>query len=104
LKYDHIRSKNFDPGNCKHLACSEIRAANLSGYCNDEYSYMHTLVKSGWNSRKMNNCVKSKANEHMIVYYEHCNEKSINYVNEVWDKCYLDKSPIKDFSREKSYI
>ena len=30
--YDHCRAK-VDWGNCVHHACSEIRAANLSGDC-----------------------------------------------------------------------
>jgi mitochondrial inner membrane protease ATP23 len=31
--FDHCRVK-LDIGSCKHLACSEIRAANLSTDCN----------------------------------------------------------------------
>jgi inner membrane protease ATP23 len=31
--YDHCRAANLDWTNCEHHACSEIRAANLSGDC-----------------------------------------------------------------------
>ena len=31
--YDHCRGKNLDWTNCQHHACSEIRAAALSGGC-----------------------------------------------------------------------
>ena len=31
--YDDCRVKDFDQRNCKQVACSEIRAANLSGDC-----------------------------------------------------------------------
>jgi len=102
--YDNSRTKDFDPTNCSHLACSEIRAANLSGYCSNEYSYIHSVVNSGWNKKRINDCVKSKANEHMMTYYDHCSDKGIKYINEVWPKCYPDRSPLKDFSREKNYL
>ena len=102
--YDNIRSKDFHPRNCNHLACSEIRAANLSGYCEGEYSFFNAYVNSEWNTRRNLECVKSKANEHLIQYYDHCSTDSMKYINEVWNKCYIDKSPIKDFSKEKDYI
>jgi inner membrane protease ATP23 len=102
--YDNTRAKDYDPTNCNHLACSEIRAANLGGYCSDEYSYVDTITQSGWNKKRMEDCIKSKATEHMMVYYEHCEDKSSSYVSNVWLKCYADKSPLKDFYREKSYL
>lgn len=102
--YDNIRSKDYNPQNCLHLACSEIRAANLSGYCADDYSYIGTLIDSTSNKRRNQNCVKSKANEHMMVYYEHCAEKSNIYISEAWNKCFMDTSPVRDFSKQKSYL
>lgn len=31
--YDHCRAKDLDWNSCRHHACSEIRAAVLSGDC-----------------------------------------------------------------------
>ena len=31
--YDHKRATNYDFSNCKHLACTEIRAANFNTKC-----------------------------------------------------------------------
>lgn len=102
--YDNVRAKDFDPKNCHHLACSEIRAANLSGYCSDDYSYLNSILNSHQNKKRNMDCVKSKANEHMMVYYDHCVDKSISYINDVWGKCYMDTNPIRDFSRQKGYL
>jgi inner membrane protease ATP23 len=102
--YDNVRSKDYNPQNCRHLACSEIRAANLAGYCEGEYSYVNAFTNTAWNQKRNVDCVKSKANEHMMTYYDHCSKDSIKYVNEVWSKCYIDKSPIKDFSKQRNFI
>jgi hypothetical protein len=102
--YDNVRSNSFDPGNCLHLACSEIRAANLAGYCDKEFSYVNSMVNSSWNKKRNHDCVKAKSNEHLMLYYQHCQKDSIKYINEAWGKCYADKSPIKDFSKEESFI
>lgn len=102
--YDNNRSVDYDPKNCLHLACSEVRAANLSGYCENDYSYFYAVVNQSWNKKYNIDCVKSKANEHLSNYYQHCEKDSRNYINKVWAKCYQDHSPIKDFSREKNFI
>lgn len=102
--YDNARSKDFSPQNCRHLACSEIRAANLAGYCEGEYSLASAYLNSSWNQKRNVDCVKAKANEHMMTYYDHCAADSVKYVNDVWGKCYIDKSPIKDFSKQKNFI
>jgi hypothetical protein len=98
--YDNIRSDNYSFKNCNHLACSEIRAAKLAGYCSGSFSYFSDPNR---NMKRNINCVKSKAHEHMVTYYEHCSEPLTN-INAVWDKCYNDDSPVKDFSREKPFL
>lgn len=32
--YDHVRTENYSPSNCRHHACSEVRAAGFSNKCN----------------------------------------------------------------------
>jgi inner membrane protease ATP23 len=102
--YDNVRSKDYDSRNCHHLACSEIRAANLSGYCSNDFSYLNAYTSMKRNKIRNFDCVKSKAVEHINMYYSHCTKHSMEYVNDVWDKCYLDNSPIKDFMNTKSFI
>jgi hypothetical protein len=102
--YDKIRSNDYNLGNCYHVACSEIRAAKLAGYCSLSFSYFSGLFKNDMNTVRNVNCVRSKANEHIMTYYDHCAENSMNYINAVWDKCYNDNSPMKDFAREKPYL
>lgn len=104
LMYDNLRTTNYNPKNCNQLACSEIRAANIAGYCNNSYSYVNAYVDTRKNSSRNIACVKSKSVEHMETYYEHCVEEPLQYINNVWEKCYADKSPIKDFAREDKFI
>ena len=102
--YDNVRSTNYDFNNCYHLACSEIRAANLADYCSDEYSYFNAYTNVKWNKNRHMDCVKSTANAHLMRYYEHCASNSMEYVNTAWNKCYIDNSPIKDFNIVKSFF
>jgi hypothetical protein len=102
--YDKIRSTDYNYKNCFHLACSEIRAAKLAGYCSGSYTYFSGFFDTNKNLERNVSCVRSKANEHLMSYYDHCVDKSITYINSVWDKCYNDNSPVKDFSREKSFL
>ncbi|KAL2623305.1 hypothetical protein R1flu_003510 [Riccia fluitans] len=46
--YDHCRAANLDWTNCQHHACSEIRAANLSGDC----KWMLELLRGHTNIRQ----------------------------------------------------
>jgi inner membrane protease ATP23 len=56
--YDHCRAKNLDWCNCEHHACSEIRAASLSGDCN----FKMELLRGHYNIAKQHQaCVKRRA-------------------------------------------
>jgi hypothetical protein len=104
LMYDHLRSSNYDHNNCQHLACSEVRAAKLSGYCKHSYSYFNAFYAQERNETLLKNCVKTKAVEHMNTYYEHCSNDCKKNVDFVFEKCYQDNVPIYDFQREKNFI
>ncbi len=43
--YDEYRSSNYDSDNCKHLACTEVRAANFNSKCNPRERYNSRLSK-----------------------------------------------------------
>ena len=96
--YDQERSENFNPDNCKHLACTEVRAAAVNTKCN-------AVTKSGlpfWVQKGMPTnydrieaseyCVKDLAIEH-LKERDKCAAKAERYVNYVFDKCYKDRSP-----------
>ena len=101
--YDNVRSSNYDFNNCYHLACSEIRAANLADYCSSEYSLLNAYTNVKLNKKRHVDCVKSTANANLMTYYENCARNSMEYINTAFDKCYLDNSPIKDFNIVKPF-
>jgi len=80
--YDHVRSDNYDFNNCLHLACSEVRAAKLSGQCKHSFSYVYSKVNPNWNTDKNYSCVKQNANENMIKYYDHC-ASNVSFINKI---------------------
>ncbi|KAF4321813.1 hypothetical protein BBO99_00004500 [Phytophthora kernoviae] len=69
--YDHCRNK-IDWNNCEHHACSEIRAAALSGDCNWKYEFF----RKNFNVNQ----------QHQV---DECIEK-------VFDTCYRDVSPYRE--------
>ncbi len=102
--YDHIRSTNYDFSNCSHLACSEVRAAKLSGYCNTSFNYLSIYSNQEKNLEKNKSCVRNKASELVATYYDHCQSRATSYVNSVIEKCYYDDTPVKDLAREKDFM
>lgn len=57
--YDICRVKNFDGANSKHMACTEIRAAALSGEC----AYLHEMYRGKFQlANGHRDCVKRRAN------------------------------------------
>lgn len=74
---DNHRIKGYSQSNCNHLACSEIRAANLSGVCSDSYTYFN-MMRSGTHNYRLNeNCIKNHSFQNMVKYYDHCKGKII---------------------------
>jgi inner membrane protease ATP23 len=98
--YDNIRSTDYDFKNCKHVACSEVRAAKLAGYCSDSFSY---FSNSNSNNFRNQTCARNKAFEHISTYYDHCGETAMNDINSVFEKCYSDNTPL-DFTRERPFL
>ena len=56
--YDHCRAKDLDWCNCAHHACSEIRAASLSGDCNYKMEVLRGNFGLAGQHQK---CVKRRA-------------------------------------------
>ena len=94
--YDFKRSENYSFDNCKHLACTEVRAALFHSQCNPaERSKMSRLRITGQSKAKMDAnefCVKEKAIE-FLGERKKCADKADRYVNYVFEKCKTDTAP-----------
>jgi inner membrane protease ATP23 len=87
--YDHCRVE-LDPGNCDHIACTEVRAAHLSGDCdlNQEINRRNFHFKAQGMA-----CAKRRAQLN-VQSHPHCaGEKGIEAVARVFDACYSDTAP-----------
>lgn len=73
-----------------HIACSEIRAINLSGECKED--------SSNWLSRKPDyaTCVVSRAKANVMAspHFKLTKEEAEQVVTQVWDVCFNDLQPI----------
>ncbi|OCF37940.1 mitochondrial inner membrane protease ATP23 [Kwoniella heveanensis CBS 569] len=91
--YDHCRFK-VDWGNLRHHACSEIRAANLSGDCR-----WTREVKRGFYSfnKQHQACVKRRAILSVLANPA-CKTPDMaeKAVNEVWESCFKDTRPFDE--------
>ncbi|CAB9529097.1 Mitochondrial inner membrane protease ATP23 [Seminavis robusta] len=94
---DTCRSKMDPQSNCIHLACTEIRAENLSGECN----FKNELFKIGPHSLKQHGqeCVKRRA---MLSVNAHprCRERAEEYVDAAMHRCYQDVFPFERHPNE----
>ncbi|KAL6440555.1 hypothetical protein ACFW04_003215 [Cataglyphis niger] len=90
--FDYCRNK-LDTKNIDHLACTEIRAANI-GHC----SFMSSLLQG--NSSFINikathqNCVKEKAKFSIMAVHEVTAEIADAAIERVFTKCYNDLEPV----------
>ncbi|XP_038054540.1 mitochondrial inner membrane protease ATP23 homolog [Patiria miniata] len=91
--YDHHKAK-VDWTDLKAVACSEIRAANLSGDC----SFLSEKFYR-WNiGAKYNNkaCVKRLAVSSIIATRDLSREEADKTVDGVWETCFHDYAPFTD--------
>lgn len=90
--FDYCRAK-FDYDNIEHVACSEIRAANLTACkITDRFKYGGTLL---WNFKKSHRlCVKDAAYESVKAYAPHKSPNEVvDVIEKVFDECYNDLEP-----------
>jgi inner membrane protease ATP23 len=89
--YDRCVNK-YDFNNVEHLACTEIRKANLAN-C-DWTAYMWT-DGANWSVRKEHaNCVKLNAFQSLVKTRFVPDDIAKETVDKVFDKCYKDLEPI----------
>ncbi|KAM5171407.1 mitochondrial inner membrane protease ATP23 homolog isoform 2-T2 [Mantella aurantiaca] len=88
--YDHCRANVDFISNVQHLACSEIRAASLSGDC----SLMNemTRLKFGFKQHHQT-CVRDRAIRSILAVRNVSQETAEKAVNEVFDSCFNDREP-----------
>ena len=94
---DTCRSKMDPQKNCIHLACTEIRAENLSQECN----FMNELLRVGPHSLQKHgqDCVKRRA---MLSVSSHprCRDRAEEYVDAAMGRCYRDIFPFERHPNE----
>ncbi|KAK3285345.1 hypothetical protein CYMTET_7047 [Cymbomonas tetramitiformis] len=87
--FDHCRAKNLDWYDCRHHACSEVRAAALSGDCN----WKQEVYRQNFGLKAQHQaCVKRRA-ELSLKINPYCKDIAKKAVEEVFDTCYRDTAP-----------
>ena len=86
--YDSARGK-IDPNNCLHQACSEIRAARLSGDCFARIDSSTMYFDNFFLGAK---CVENRAIR-SVESNPSCINEGLKAVNKVWKTCYYDYEP-----------
>lgn len=90
--YDHCRVE-INWNDCRHHACSEIRAANLSGDC----GIFNELARGRLGSfyRHHQECVRRRAIL-SIKMNPACSGNAEQVVDEVFDRCFKDTEPFDE--------
>lgn len=86
--FDHCRAKVDWFNNYRHLACSEIRAANLSGECAFKNQMFKFQVK-----KHHQECVRAHALQSMLNVRKITRKDAEEIVDEVFDSCFNDHEP-----------
>uniref|UniRef100_A0A7S2W3M8 Mitochondrial inner membrane protease ATP23 n=1 Tax=Mucochytrium quahogii TaxID=96639 RepID=A0A7S2W3M8_9STRA len=86
--YDDCRA-NLDWKNCLHIACTEVRAANLSGDCYFKEEFNRGQFKFKGQGEK---CIRRRA-ELSVGMHPHCTNIAKQAVETVFTKCFEDRSP-----------
>lgn len=90
--FDYCRNE-LDFKNVDHLACTEIRAANLT-HCSFVSAWLQgdTSFFDFKESHKI--CVKNKALMSVLAVRNVCKEEAMEAIERVFPKCYADLEPI----------
>lgn len=84
---------NLDFENLEHLACTEIRAANLT-YCSFVGSVFHGLINPFYIKQQHQVCVKEKAALSIMAVRNITPEEARAVVDHVFSRCYADLEPV----------
>lgn len=88
--FDHCRAHVDWFNNYRHLACSEIRAANLSGDCafSNEFARFNFGLK-----QHQQECVRGRALRSILAVRKISRAEAEKIVDEVFDSCFNDHAP-----------
>ncbi|KAM7366955.1 hypothetical protein PAMP_014886 [Pampus punctatissimus] len=88
--FDHCRAHVDWFNNFRHLACSEIRAANLSGDC----SFSNEVARLNFGLKQHHQeCVRDRALRSILAVRKIGREEAEKIVDEVFDTCFNDHAP-----------
>lgn len=97
--FDFARA-NIDVYNCHHIACTEIRAYNMSsqcGYFNSKYFKGNVNVFEQLKSEQIQNTQKNKCIYNNVYatlcQFKPCKNNAEKYINDVFQKCTHDYWP-----------
>ncbi|XP_002740270.1 mitochondrial inner membrane protease ATP23 homolog [Saccoglossus kowalevskii] len=100
--FDHCRAK-INWNDIRHLACTEIRAANLSGDCSfgmEHFGRFHRM-QFGF-VKHQQTCVKDRAIRSVLAVRDTSEKLVKQAVDEVFDTCFNDLEPFHKIPRSKS--
>ncbi|KAI5094175.1 mitochondrial inner membrane protease ATP23 homolog isoform X3 [Silurus meridionalis] len=88
--FDHCRAHVDWFNNYQHLACSEVRAASLSGDC----SFSNELARFNFGLKKHHQeCVRDRAMRSILAVRKISRDEAMKTVDQVFDSCYSDHEP-----------
>ncbi|XP_072598463.1 mitochondrial inner membrane protease ATP23 homolog isoform X1 [Vulpes vulpes] len=98
--FDHCRAHVNWFTDVRHLACSEVRAANLSGDCSlvNEIFRLHFGLK-----RHHQTCVRDRAILSILAVRNISKEVAQKAVDEVFESCFNDQEPFGRIPHNKTY-
>ncbi|XP_069485968.1 mitochondrial inner membrane protease ATP23 homolog isoform X2 [Ambystoma mexicanum] len=97
--FDHCRAHVDWFDNVKHLACSEVRAANLSGDC----SLVNEMTRLKFGLKQHHQvCVRDRALRSILAVRKVSRETAEKAVDEVFDSCFSDHEPFGRIPHSKS--
>ena len=92
---DLCRAKMDPLRNCMQLACTEIRAENLSGECNLKWEFLRGKVNTATNFMGHGKeCARRRAID-SVKANPNCTEKAALYVDAAMERCYADTFPFE---------
>lgn len=89
---DMCRAKMDPLHNCMHLACTEIRAENLSGECNMSWEFLRGKL-NGWLGHGQE-CVRRRAID-SVRANPNCTKSAELFVDAAMERCYKDTFPFE---------
>eukprot|EP00455_Lapot_gusevi_P057725 TRINITY_DN9910_c0_g1_i1.p1 TRINITY_DN9910_c0_g1~~TRINITY_DN9910_c0_g1_i1.p1 ORF type:complete len:211 (-),score=26.29 TRINITY_DN9910_c0_g1_i1:67-639(-) len=91
--FDACRAE-IDLTNCVHHACTEIRAANLSGDCRFSREFYNFMYQQKYNFpiyKQQQSCVKRRAI--LSLQNDYCRAVAEDSVEKAFPSCYYDHAP-----------